>query len=130
MSINNPGTGSGGGLTSPLTTKGDVWGYDVTDDRIPIGTNGQVLTADSAQALGLKWGTPATPGTVSPLTTKGDLWGFSTLDARLPVGANNSVVMADSSQALGVSYKTFSQLYLSPAHVLEVATSNRAYTSI
>jgi len=49
----------GGGLSSPLTTKGDVWGYNTTNARIPIGTNGQVLTADSAQTLGLKWATPS-----------------------------------------------------------------------
>lgn len=49
----------GGGGSSPLTTKGDVWGYSTVDARIPIGSNGQVLTADSAQALGLKWATPA-----------------------------------------------------------------------
>lgn len=49
-------TGSGGGgSSSPLTTKGDVWGYSTTDARIPVGTNGEVLTADSAQVLGVKW---------------------------------------------------------------------------
>jgi len=49
----------GSGITSPLTTKGDVWGYSTTDARIPIGSNGQVLTADSTQTLGLKWATPS-----------------------------------------------------------------------
>jgi hypothetical protein len=34
----------GGGLSSPLTTKGDVWGYSTTDARIPVGANGTVLT--------------------------------------------------------------------------------------
>ncbi len=38
-----------------LTTKGDIHGFDTVDDRIPIGTNDQILTADSAQGLGLKW---------------------------------------------------------------------------
>jgi hypothetical protein len=52
----------GGGLTSPLTTKGDVWGYDTNNARIPIGANGTVLTADSAETLGLKWATPAAGG--------------------------------------------------------------------
>lgn len=47
--------GGGSGTASPLTTKGDVWGYDSADNRIPIGTNGYVLTADSTQTLGLKW---------------------------------------------------------------------------
>jgi hypothetical protein len=44
-----------GGGSSPLTTKGDIYGYSTTDARIPIGSNGQVLTADSTQTLGLKW---------------------------------------------------------------------------
>ena len=45
----------GSGSTSPLTTKGDLFGYDTANARIPIGTNDTVLTADSTQALGLKW---------------------------------------------------------------------------
>jgi len=43
------------GSVSPLTTKGDLYGFSTLDARIPIGTNDYVLTADSAQALGLKW---------------------------------------------------------------------------
>ena len=49
----------GGGLSSPLTTKGDVWGYSTTNARVPVGTNGQVLTADSTAATGVAWATPA-----------------------------------------------------------------------
>lgn len=45
------------GSSSPLTTKGDVWGYSTADARIPVGGDGTVLTADSTQALGVKWGT-------------------------------------------------------------------------
>lgn len=50
------------GATSPLTTKGDIWGYGTSDARIPIGTNGDVLTADSTQTLGLKWASPSGSG--------------------------------------------------------------------
>jgi hypothetical protein len=50
------------GATSPLTTKGDIWGYGTSDARIPIGANGTILTADSAETLGLKWATPAGGG--------------------------------------------------------------------
>jgi hypothetical protein len=49
-------------LSSPLTTKGDVWGYSTTNARIPVGSNGTVLTADSAETLGVKWATPAGGG--------------------------------------------------------------------
>jgi len=54
-----PGAGS-----SPLTTKGDIFGYSTVEDRIPVGTNGKVLTADSTVGLGVSWQTPST-GTVS-----------------------------------------------------------------
>lgn len=42
-----------------VTTKGDLLGFDSAADRVPVGTNGQVLTADSTQALGLKWAAPS-----------------------------------------------------------------------
>ena len=47
------------GGSSPLTTKGDLYGFSTVDARVPIGTNGHVLTADSTQSLGLKWAAPA-----------------------------------------------------------------------
>jgi hypothetical protein len=56
------------GASTPLTTKGDLFGYDTANARVPIGTNNQVLTADSAQALGLKWATP-TSGSYTLLST-------------------------------------------------------------
>lgn len=49
---------STGGGASPLTTKGDIYTFSTADDRLPIGTNGQVLLVDSAESLGIKWGAP------------------------------------------------------------------------
>jgi hypothetical protein len=39
----------------PVTTKGDLFTFDTAAQRLGVGTNGQVLTADSAQATGIKW---------------------------------------------------------------------------
>jgi hypothetical protein len=91
-----------GGGSDPLTTKGDIWGFSTVDARIPVGANATVLTADSTQALGVKWAA----GGVSPLTTKGDLWGYSTVDARVPVGGNSTFLMASSIDTLGVAWGT------------------------
>ena len=56
-------------LASTLTTKGDLLSHGASAfARLGVGSNGQVLTADSAEATGLKWETP----TVTPATTGDD----------------------------------------------------------
>lgn len=45
------------GTPSPLTTKGDVWGFSTVNARIPVGADGRLLQADSAQALGVGYST-------------------------------------------------------------------------
>lgn len=56
---------SGIGGASPLTTKGDLFGYDTVDARIPVGADGTFLKANSAVSLGVEWATPAGSGNVS-----------------------------------------------------------------
>jgi len=61
LPIANGGTGNTSAAASfsalsPLTTKGDILSYNSsTDARLGVGSNGQVLTADSAETTGLKW---------------------------------------------------------------------------
>jgi len=53
---------TGGGGSSPLTTKGDLYTRNASADaRLPVGLNTQVLIADSSTATGLKWGSNTTP---------------------------------------------------------------------
>jgi hypothetical protein len=48
-------------FTSPLTTKGDIYTRTSSADaRLPVGTNGYALVADSAETTGLKWAAPST----------------------------------------------------------------------
>jgi hypothetical protein len=81
------------GIVGPLTTKGDIYGYDTQADRIPVGANGYVLTADSTQALGVKWN----PALTNPMTTVGDIIVGGT------AGAANRLGVGTAGQVLGVS---------------------------
>jgi len=90
-----------GGMVDPTTTKGDLISRSSSAvSRLPISaTDGQVLTVDSTQTLGMKWATPAaqpqTPWTVDHdaagyrLINTGNVGlGTSSPTARLTVSTN------------------------------------------
>lgn len=56
---------------TPLTTKGDLFTFTTVDARIGIGANNTVLTADSAEATGMKWATAAAPTFVGASVYRG-----------------------------------------------------------
>jgi len=40
---------------SPLTAKGDLFGYSTTQARVAVGNDGETLVADSSTSTGLRW---------------------------------------------------------------------------
>lgn len=113
------GTGiTGGGTSGDVTitnqmattidAKGDLIAGtgDNAFARLAVGTNNQVLLADSATSTGLKWAASPT----STLTAKGDILTATAANtiSRLGVGSNDQVLTADSTTATGLKWATAS----------------------
>jgi hypothetical protein len=106
-------TPSGSGIPSTIVdAKGDLIAATAADTvaRLAVGSNGQVLTADSGESTGIKWAAAPGGGVVADTIwdAKGDLAVASAADtaARLAVGSNAQVLTADSTQTLGVKWGT------------------------
>jgi hypothetical protein len=91
------------GAVSPLTTKGDLYGYGSSDARIPIGADNTVLTADSGETLGLKWATPASGGMTLISTTA--LSGTTVTISSIPSTYTNlQIVIAGANAASAFTF--------------------------
>lgn len=116
--------GGGSGLADPTTTKGDliVRGAS-TPSRLGVGSNGQILTADSTQTTGVKWSTPA-----SGSTNNNDYHIINVLDYSAdPTGAASSdtaflnawtAVMAGIAATYSLDYRPKYKLYIPPGTYL------------
>lgn len=89
-----------GGTGQTSFTKGDI--LIATDSstltKLNVGTNDQVLTADSAEASGVKWATPSS-GFSDPMTTRGDIIirNASNTTDRLGAGTSGQVLTSDGT---------------------------------
>jgi hypothetical protein len=92
MSTGRLGAGDTAIQPTLLDAKGDLIVATAADTpaRLAVGTNNQVLMADSAQATGVKWGASA----ASTLTTTGDILYASAANtpARLGIGSTSQVL--------------------------------------
>lgn len=91
---------------SSVTTKGDllVATANATISRLGIGSDGQILTADSTQTSGIKWATATTPapinsayvtiGNDATLTSERALTGTANQISITDNGTNNTVVLS------------------------------------
>ena len=79
------------GAVSPLTTKGDLYTFSTSDARLGVGANGTTLVADSSEATGLKWATPASGGMTLLSTTT--LSGASTTISSINQTYNNLYIL-------------------------------------
>ena len=94
------------GAASPLTTKGDLYTFASSDTRIGVGANNTVLTADSAEATGLKWVAPAAGG------------GFTLL---------STTTMSGSTTTISSINQTYKHLYLQLSAVTCAASAGEVY---
>lgn len=81
---------------SPLTTKGDVLTYNGTNNvRVPVGTDEQIVVADSTQTLGLKFANR--PRLFATITTTSNIVVSSTSE----VDFNQQVTIPANTLAVG-----------------------------
>jgi len=88
-------SGSGSGMTDPMTTRGDVIYRNPsnTTARLAAGTDGQILTSDGTD---VSW--EDNDKLEDPLTTRGDIiYRNATVTTRLPVGTDGQVLTSDGT---------------------------------
>lgn len=103
LPIANGGTGQatqtlGFNALAPATTKGDLIAHNGTNNiRVAVGTDGQVLTANSGNSSGLGWSSPL----VNPMDAAGQLiyGGVSGAATKLAAGTSNYLLQSNGTSA-------------------------------
>lgn len=110
-------------VAATLTTKGDVLATDGSAlNRLAVGTNYQVLGADSAATNGVAWQSSSR----SILTTKGDIISATAANtpARLGVGTDGQALVADSTTSTGLKWGAAASPSDSDQNILAVQIFN------
>lgn len=123
-------------LVSSFVAKGDILVGTGPNNftRLPVGANATVLTADSSQASGVKWGFGGGGGGGIPpeiVNAKGDLIVGAADDVpdRLAVGSNGQVLQAASAQPLGMGWASLTKSDVGLANVDNTSDANKPVSS-
>lgn len=109
---------------APTTTKGDLIAHNGTDNvRQAVGTNGQVLTADSTASTGVAWSDSSAGAGELNIVENADAASATTGWA---VGANHTITRVTSGSPLAPVVDTAFQLEAS-ANAVESSTSGGYY---
>lgn len=87
------------GGSSPLTTKGDVFVFGTANARLPVGSDGQVLTSRSSATNGVDWESPG--WTLNVNESGGSLANFTAVSGTWTTSAGKIAVNNPSDASLG-----------------------------
>lgn len=91
-----------------VDAKGDLIAATAADTpaRLAVGTNGQVLTADSAESTGIKWASVASGGMTLINTGGTTLSGTTTTISSIPTTYNDLIIYVNDYTCLFTDYST------------------------
>jgi len=113
------------GSTSPLTTKGDLFGFTTVDVRLAVGaTDGMMLQVSAAEATGLAWSTATYPAT----TTINQLLYSSSANIVAGLATGNDSVLVTSAGGVPSLATTLPSGLTIPGFATVVGVQNSAYT--
>ena len=112
------------GVSSPLTTKGDIYTYDTDESRLAVGNNYQILTADSTEPSGLKWEDPEwlgeAPNDGQEWVRKNEGWVLNT--------GGSSVGESNTASSAGTGVSLFKQKIGSDLEFYAIKSENSILT--
>lgn len=100
LTSNGPGalpTWQAAGTASPLTTKGDLYTYSTVNARLPVGSDGQILSSDSTQTTGIKWIAAPTTTAIGGTVTSGTAGSILFINPSATLAQDNSNFFYDST---------------------------------